>query len=495
MEHQSRGWQERSLSRRSVLRGAGAMLSLPFLESWAWRRARAAGMPTTTIRPPLRFAIYSVTGGTVLESWRMPTGGALPAKLPSILRPLSFAKDQLLVVTGLSHSGHGDNVNAHEFCAYKHLTGAPKVGKTAGKPFAGVSVDQLAARHLGPETYLPSLEFGLSTGETLYSFRTADEVVAYEADPRQVFARMFRGRVPVVPNWTTRAQAKAIQGIQQSENRSEHPERSVVDAVREEAKSLRHRLSRADQEKLDQYLASVRAVETRMDRFETRLRLEAADAKLPGPSQLIEPRLPAAALPFYKIRDQVYRDPEQHAEYIRTMSDLLVLAFQTDTTRVATLALGADDGHFPGVVTVGYETHCHTLEHLGNADKPEHADPIAREACRQIHAWYTQLFAETVRKLQQIDEGGSTLLDNTLLLYTSYMADGGHGTQDYPAVLVGSAQGAFRTGRQYDAPPRTPMANLYVELLARLGVDATGFGDSLTSKHQQYNGRLPGLHA
>ena len=125
------------------------------------------------------------------------------------------------------------------------------------------------------------------------------------------------------------------------------------------------------------------------------------------------------------------------------MSDLMVLAFQTDTTRVATLAVGSDEAHFPGVVTVGYEHHCHTLEHQGNAGRPEDADPISREACRQIHAWYTELFAEMVKKMKGIDEGGSSLLDNTMLLYTSYMADGGHGTKDYPALLVGKAGGTL----------------------------------------------------
>jgi len=484
---------DQPLSRRAALRGAGAVLALPFLESWGVKLARGAGESTKAVKPPLRMAIYSVTGGTVVESWRMPRGGALPAKLPSILRPLEFARKDLLVVTGLSHSGDGEGVNAHEFCSYKHLTGATKVGKTSGKPFAGISVDQVAARHVGGETFLPSLEFGLATGENLYSFRSVDDVVASEMDPRQVFARLFRGRSPVVPNWTTRAQARAVQAIRLSANKSDHADRSVVDAVREEAKSLRGKVAEGDRQKLDQYLDSVRSVETRIERLEARLQLEAADAKKPGPSKLSLPALPGQEIPFYKLRDQVYRDPEKHAEYIRTMSDLLVLAFQTDSTRVATLALGADDGHFPGVVTVGYETHCHTLEHLGNADKPANADPIAREACRQIHAWYTSLFAETVRKMQAIDEGGSTLLDNTMLLYTSYMADGGHGTNDYPAMLVGNAQGTLTTGRQYDAPAKTPVSNLYVEMLTRMGAEADGFGDSLTSRNRQFDGRLPGL--
>jgi hypothetical protein len=197
---------------------------------------------------------------------------------------------------------------------------------------------------------------------------------------------------------------------------------------------------------------------------------------------------------MHQIRHLVHEDPDKHAEYIRLMADLWVLAFQTDTTRVATLAIGSDEARFPGVVTVGYETHCHTLEHQGNHGRsPEQADPISREALRQIHAWYTGVFAEAVRKMKAIDEGGSSLLDNCLLLYTSYMADGGHGTEDYPVLLAGKAQGTLKTGRQIDYPLGTPMANLYVEVLNRMGVKVDSFGDSHTSKQQRFDGRLPGL--
>jgi hypothetical protein len=175
------------------------------------------------------------------------------------------------------------------------------------------------------------------------------------------------------------------------------------------------------------------------------------------------------------------------------MADLMVLAFQTDMTRVCTFAAGSDSAHFPGVVTVGSERYCHTLEHQGNAGRVEDADPISREACRQIHTWYTSLFAEMVRKMKGIDEGGSTLLDNTLLLYTSYMADGGHGRDDYPVLLVGNAQGTLKTGRQIEFEKKAPVANLYVEMMNRMGVETDRFGNSLTSKHAAHDGRLPGL--
>ena len=482
----------RPLSRRAVLRGAGAMLALPFLESWAVKALAADGVPAAVAAtPPLRLGIVTVTGGTVLESWRMPTAGPLDA-LPSILRPLEFCKDELLLLTGLSHGGKTEGLNGHESCAFTHLTGAPLAKKEGGKPVAGVSVDQAAARFAGRDTLLPSLELGLAAGENLYSFRSAQTPVPYEADPRLVYDRMFRGRVPIVPNWQRRAAAHSAGAVRSSARRDSY-DQSVIDLVLDEAKGLQHQLGQHDRQKFDEYLFSVRSIETRLEAFEARLAEEALDAADPGPSRLVAPQLYPAGDPFYTFEHLIQRDPEKHGEYIRLMSDLLVLAFQTDTTRVATLAIGSDGAWFPGVVTVGYETHCHTLEHQGNAARVADADPIAREACRQIHAWYTGLFAETVRKLQSIDEGGSSLLDNTLLLYTSYMADGGHGRRDYPALLVGKAGGTLKPGRQIDFQDKTPMSNLFVEMVDRMGGSGDGFGESGTSQHQAYDGRLPGL--
>jgi len=478
-------------SRRAVLRGAGALVALPFLESVAPLLARADGLPAPkTVTPPRRMGIFTVTGGTVLESWRGKEAGPL-AKLPSILRPLEFAKEDVLLLDGLSQSGRSENLNAHEHCGYLHLTCADVVKKEAGKPVAGVSVDQMAARAVGGQTFLPSLEMGLNNAETRYSFRSTNEPVPYEADPRRVFERMFRGRKPIVPNWQRRAAAGA-QAVQKTATRDSY-DRSVVDLILEDAKDLRRQLSGGDQGKLDEYVESVRSVEKRISFLEARLQEEILDEANPGPSKLVTPSLPAPSLPWHKIVNEVYRDPEKHGEYIRIMADLMVLAFQTDTTRVVTLAVGDDGAYFPGIVTVGYERHCHTLEHQGNAGRVEDADPIAREACRQIHAWYTTFFAEMVAKMKGIDEGGSTLLDNSMILYTSYMANGGHGCDDYPVLLAGRAGGALKPGRQVSYQPRTPVANLYVEMLDRMGARVDSFGDSKTSKHAAYNGRLPEL--
>lgn len=472
------------LTRRAFLSGVGATLALPFLEQLS---ARATASPT---KPPLRLGVFTVTGGTVLESWKPKEVGPL-GKLPSILKPLEFAKDELLVLSGLSHHGRSEGLNAHEHCALMHLTGAEVVKKVDGKLVAGPSVDQLAAQAVGNQTFLPSLEIGLSSHETQFSWRATDTRVPYEANPRVVFNRMFRGRTPVVPNWKTRAAGLAAPA---TGAKKDTVDKSVLDLVREEAADLRKDLGAADRGRLDQYLDGVRAIEKRLDFIERRQELEVRDAANPGPSKLTLPtNLPKENVPIWQVTDPVHRDPEYHAAYTRLMVDLQVLAFQTDTTRVSVFACGSDEAQFPGVVTVGYETHCHTLEHQGNAGRVEDADPISREALRQIHVWYTQLFADLVRKLKAIDEGGSSLLDNTLLLYTSYMADGGHGTNDYPAVLVGKAGGTLKPGRHLAFKPRTPVSNLYAEILGRMGRKAAAFGENLTSQHRQYDGKLPGL--
>jgi len=471
------------LTRRAFLGSAGAVVALPFLEQLAPAAPGGA-------KPPLRLGVWTVTGGTVIESWKPKEVGPL-GKLSSILRPLDSVKDDVLVLSGLAHHGRSEGLNAHEHCSLMHLTGAESVKKVDGKFVSAPSIDQVVARKVGDQTFLPSLEIGLAGHENKYSFRAADVPVPFEANPRLVFDRMFRGRTPVVPNWAARA---ATPPPVTTGAKPATVDRSVADLVREEANDLRRGLGAGDRHRLDQYLDAVRAIEKRIDFVESRQRIEARDALNPGPSKLTLPtNLPKEGVPIWQVTNPVSRDPERHEEYIRLMADMMVLAFQTDTTRVCTFACGSDEAHFPGVVTVGYETHCHTLEHQGNAGRVEDADPISREALRQVHVWYTKLFAEMVRKMKAIDEGGSSLLDNTLLLYTSYMADGGHGTHDYPVALVGRAGGTIKTGRHVAYKPRTPVSNLYVELLERFGVKTARFGENLTSPHRQYDGRLPDL--
>ncbi|HWE01063.1 MAG TPA: DUF1552 domain-containing protein [Tepidisphaeraceae bacterium] len=481
------------LSRRGFLRGVGALAALPYLESFAG----AAGATAGAVKPPLRMGIFTVAGGTVSESWIPAAAGPL-AKLPSILRPLEPFKNNLLILSNLSQSAKGDGVNGHEHCGFSHLTAADHVGRVNGKAYVqaeGVfaeSVDQRAARMVKEQSLLPSMEFGLANQETRYSWRKDGVNLPYENDPRLVFERMFfKGRSMVAPNWRTRATAGKQQSAKPGAGSSY--DKQVVDLVLDDANRLNKKLGSSDKHRLGEYLEAVDGIERRIARTQARLQIEALDVRNPGPSNPIAPdHLPATANDSSHLLRLVYANPAAHEEYIRLVADLMVLAFQTDTTRVCTVAAGDDGAMFPGVVTVGYEHHAHTLEHQGNGN-PEQINPIAREGCRQIHAWYTKQFAYMVEKMHNIDEGGSTLLDNSMLLYTSYMANGGHGQQDYPVLLAGKAGGALRTGRHVAYKKDTPMANLYVEMTARMGDRSGKFGNSVTSPKAAYDGRLPDL--
>lgn len=473
------------ISRRRVLRGAGALVSLPFLE--AMHSVTRAGEDA---RPPLRMVIFTVAGGTVHESWNPRNEGVFTGSLPSILKPLEPFRDELLIISGLSNGGSQNGpFRPHEFCSVLHLTAAPSAQKVGGRFRVGISVDQAAARAIGRETILPSLELGLTSDEMILSFSNADTPVPYQANPRLLFDKMFRGKPPITADWRARAARRAT-AVRDSAKR-DSIEQSVLDLVSEQARGLQRSLGTDDRRRLDEYLESVRSLETRVDAIDERQRAAAGDilkATLPAP-----PNLPGPNTPLWKITTPLMADPEYHAEYIRLISDLMILALRTDTTRVITLAVGSDEAFFPGVVTVGYERHAHTLQHFGNSASPEDSDPIAREACRQMHAWYTGLFAETVAKMKAIDEGGHSLLSNCLVLYTSYMSHGNHGTIDYPVALVGNAQGTLKPGRHLAFPRKTPVANLFNEMLERVGSKEKGFGDSWTSPNSIHNGRLPGL--
>ncbi len=485
------------VSRRAFLQGAGACVALPYLESLA-RGATASAMA----KPPLRLGIFTVTGGTVSESWVPQETGPL-GKLPSILRSLEPHRSNLLVLSNLSHSGQSDNVNAHQHCAYMHLTGADKVGMVNGKPITlvgtekdskttALSIDQRAAELVKNDSLIPSLEIGYAGGETSFSYRRNGSNVPFEKDPRLIFKQMFKGRSLVAPNWSRRT-GQPIDPMKAPVIDDTY-DKQVVDLVLDDAKRLNKRLGGADRQKLGEYLSAVDEIERRINRAQNRLALEAADLAQPGPSHPTRPEhLPTDMQSSDRMLNLVPRNPAIHEEYIRLMADLQVLAFQTDTTRVCTMGVGSDEALFPGVVTVGYERHAHTLEHQGNADRVENADPICREACRQIHAWYTQYFAYLIERMKSIDEGGSTLLDNSMLLYTSYMANGGHGTQNYPVLVAGGGGGTFKLGRHVAYQNETPMANLYVELLARMGDTSGQFGNSRTSPKAAYNGCLPDL--
>lgn len=463
------------MKRRHLLKAAGALVALPFLESLkpVWGAEPA---DKDDGRPPLRQFIITVAGGTVIESWKPEKDGPLQ-KLPSILRPLEAHKSELLVLSGLSQLGkQSGGGNAHTHCAGLHLTGAKEFFWEGKVPKSSVSLDQAAAAAQAGETILPSLELGQPNGEQTYSWSAGGTVVPYEGDAKQVFDRLFKGRAPSVPTWSRDKKAAKSPASSKAKTPTASDERLVIDLVLEDAKALQKRLGKSDQTRIGEFLEAVHSLESRIVKLDQRAANEAADRGTGGGGKGSDLALPKDDN-GWKLRWNE-QDPEARAEYIELMTTLGILAMQTDTTRVVTMSFGNDGELWDGVVTVTNEFHHHTLEHQANADPIAKADPLSREACRQIHEWYSVQFAKVLSKMRAIDEAGSSLLDNSMVMYTSYMANGGHGTKDYPLLLAGRGKGSLRPGRHVACPMDTPVANLYLEMLDRMGDRRESFGGS-----------------
>lgn len=443
------------LSRRTVLRGLGTALSLPWLEAMTTSRALAT---VHNHNAPVRLAFLFVPNGAIMEKWT-PTGDETNFTLPSTLEPLEKFKKELLVISGLAHDkarANGDGPGDHARSSASYLTGSQPY-KTAGRDIrAGVSVDQLAAEYLGAETRLPSLELGIERGaqagncdsgyscaySSNISWKTPSQPMPKEVDPRAVFTRLFGD--------PTQADSK------QKQAREAAFRRSVLDIVAQDARDLRRALGQSDQIKVDEYLDSVRSIEKRLQHAE----------------QTNKTELPPGTVPPDGI-------PTELQEHIHLVLDMLVLAFQTDSTRVSTFMF-ANEGSNRPFPFLGVRNGHHELSHHGY--NPEKMELISR-----IDRFYVEQLAYFLDRLRSIREGEGTLLDHTLVLYGSAIADGHkHAHDDLPAVLAGNAHGILTTGRHVTYPRNTPMCNLYLNMLDFAGVaEQDRFGDS--------TGRLSGL--
>lgn len=442
----------RTISRRTALRGLGACIALPLLE--AMRPLPAAGPPRQSF--PVRVAFVYVANGKHMADWT-PAGSGLLSELPPLLGPLEAVRSDVLVVSGLALDAaraHGDGGGDHARAMAAFLTGRhPR--KTNGADLrAGISVDQLAARQVGGATRFASLEIGCEGGapggqcdhgyscayQTNLSWRGEATPAAKEIDPRLVFARLFGSDLP--------GDRDARQ------TRRERDEQSILDFVREDAGQLRQRLGAADRRKLDEYLTAVREIEQRIQRAQPIA--EVGQTKYPRPVGI----------------------PADYREHLRLMSDLLALAFQADLTRIATFVF-ANDGSNRSYRALGVPEGHHDLSHHGG-------DRDKQGKIRRINQFHVEQFAYLLGKLKSIPEGDGTLLDHCAIVYGSGISDGDrHNHDDLPILLCGKAGGTLQTGRHLRFPRETPLTNLWLSLLDRVGVSVDAFGDS--------TGRLAGL--
>ena len=436
-----------TISRRTILRGMGAAISLPMLESMMPRTALGAPTPDA----PRRMAFVYVPNGIHMPDWTPKEEGKLN-DLPSILAPLSDHKSKLNVLSGLTLNGArslGDGPGDHARSVAAFLTGAhPR--KTDGKEIRnGMSVDQAAAEKIGRLTRFASLELGCEPSSQggrcdsgyscIYtsnmSWRSPTQPMSKEINPRSVFDRLFGNNVDV--------EAKKNRA-QRDENR-----KSILDFVMEDAKSLQMRLGSVDQAKLDEYLHAVREIERRIEESE---KLESQEVEVPD-----FPR-PAGV-------------PQDKDEHIRLMFDMMVLAMQTDSTRVLSFMI-TNAGSNRSYRHIGVSDGHHSLSHHGgNRDK--------QEKIRKINEHHVRQLAYFFNKLAAVKEGDRSLLDNSMVVYGSGIGDGNrHNHDDLPILLAGSGGGAIETGRHLRYKDETPLTNLYLSLLDHAGAPTEKLGDS-----------------
>ncbi|MDJ0521578.1 MAG: DUF1552 domain-containing protein [Planctomycetota bacterium] len=442
------------LSRRAVLRGLGTAVALPWLEAMGapWLAPREAAAGDAASAPPRRMAYVFFPNGAHMQDWT-PTKEGADYELPWILEPLEAHKRDLLVLSGLAQDqarAHGDGPGDHARCVAVFLTGAHPVKTKGANIRVGVSVDQVAARAIGGATRFASVELGIEPGRqsgncdsgyscaysTNMSWRTPTTPVAKEINPRLVFERLFNDGKP--------GETKEARDLRLRRRKS------VLDFVGRDAKQLRGRLGGADRAKLEEYLEGLRDVERRIEKSEQeRADALGAAAEFPVPAGI----------------------PGDRREHMRLMCDLLVLAFQTDTTRVATFMLGngGSNATFPWI---GVRGSHHGLSHHGG-DKGKIA------AIRKINRFHVSQYAYLLEKLKSVKEGEGTLLDSSMVVFGSGIADGNrHNHDNLPVLLAGGGGGSLRTGRHVRYPRWTPLNNLYLSMLERVGVHRTALGDS-----------------
>jgi hypothetical protein len=438
------------ISRRTALKGFGTAIALPFLDAMLPSVFASPGVKAAAQALPKRMAFFYVPNGIKMDDWTPEAAGA-DFKLPFILEPLQPFQQETMVLSGLTLDKarpNGDGPGDHARAMSAFLTGA-QPRKTAGADIrVGVSVDQLAAMKVGRNTALPSLEMGCEKGQQAggcdsgyscayssnISWRGESTPMAKEVNPRQVFERLF-GRHD--PNESAEARAKR-----------ELYDKSILDFITEDANQLSSKLGVTDKRKLDEYLDSIREIELRISRIEQAAKLD-APAKATKPEGI----------------------PKEYADHIRLLTDMLVLAYQTDLTRISTFVYANDGSNRPYKFIDVPEGHHDLSHHMGNKEK--------LEKIRKINRFHIEQFAYFLGKLKNIREGEGTLLDQCMIVYGGGIGDGNrHNHDDLPILLAGKGGGSIKSGRHVKYPKETPLANLYVSMLERMDAKVERFGDS-----------------
>ena len=421
-------------SRRTMLRGLGVSIALPWMESLrVW--GQETGTTPVTGEAPIRLAVLFSGNGFHKDHW-WAKGAGPDMELGKVLEPLNPWREKLLFIKGL-YNDEALKGNIHSSQTGNLLSGAPL--ESGGGIRSGTSIDQLLAQHYGQTTKVPSLVLGCEKANPsvhknysmLYSshisWSSPTTPTPLEVFPALAFDRLFRD--------------EAGRG-----------DKSVLDAILEDAGDLRRRISGSDQQKLDEYLGSVREVELRIARAGQR-----------GELQGWKPTLEKPDIP--RPADGI---PQDIGEHMRLMCDILVLAFQTDSTRLCTLKLNNDHSSLRfSNLGVDYMIH-HLLSHQESDD------------WLKVNRFFIEQFAYIAARLDAIQEGERTVLDNSMIMYCSSMLTGSHDATKLPVVILGRGGGTLETGRVLDYldKPNRKMCSLYLSLMDKFGLRLKSFGDS-----------------
>ena len=429
----------KKISRRTVLRGIGASIALPWLEAMSTAASLGATSGSTTaagaLGPPKRLAFMYIPNGVVGSKW-FPEKTGQDFDLPESLQPLSELKKDITIVSGLNRTYLTGEPHSQAGSCW--LTSALPNERADGVTAIDTTLDQVIARKLSGATPFPSLEISCNTFVNNMEPKIFDAISWYGPgfdakstnDPHKLFKRLFGESQPL--------------------------KQSVLDTVTSDAKRINRTLGVEDRRKLDEYLTSIRAVEQQMLRqFQSKGKIGEVDFKVPDPV------------------------PVRRREYIRLMGDLMVLAFQTDQTRIATMMVGPERWQTPQLYEGVFEkpiSH-HVLTH-----DPEQDDVVAK-----IDQFHVEQYAYLIERLKSIQEGEKTMLDNCSFVLGSGLGNGAkHSYEQLPLIVAGSGGGAFETGRHLKASKGTPLANLWLSMADNMGVELKRFADS-TQRLQGFN--------
>lgn len=433
------------LPRRLFLKGVGATLSLPVLEAMIPANGWAA-----EAAQPTRMAFIFVPNGVIVPDWT-PKGTDDDWQLSPTLEPLAGVKDKLTVLSGLAQGNaeaKGDGPGDHARSAAAFLTGAHPVKTDGADIKVGISADQVAAQKIGSLTKLPSLEIGTEGGRNAgqcdsgyscaysnnISWKTATTPMSKEVNPKLVFERMF-GSIDDRNSAKDRA-------------RRDFFRKSILDSVSDDAARLSKTLGQTDRRKLDEYFTSIREIEQRIARSQS----EATRLKVP---QVELPR----------------HIPKELDEHIGLMFELLAIAFETDTTRVATFML-ANEGSNRSYPMVGVNDGHHHLSHHQNKEG-------FINSLKKIDKYLITHFSRFLERLKNTSDGNGTLLDHSMIVYGSAISDGNrHNHNDLPVLLAGTGSGTIRPNRHLVYPKDTPLNNLFLSMLDRMDAGVDQHGDS-----------------